>query len=236
MAFGPVHRWLTQDSLTGFVAGKRLNRIAGHAVNADRFLTHGERSCHRVGGFQEEFEKYGYGWKGESCRFPGAEEQAALLLGRSVTMKGEWLEWEKDLGYTIHHIQDALCPEHVFPFQENMFDKRFFAPHGMYALHVLIHYRWNRNWQQLVRNAPIIQISSPGDLRDKIAGAADWVRSFPCSYRRQDGQLIIDSRAGKTNWAGWKMSDEYTGRWLERVSSLTKGTILFVQQARPLDT
>lgn len=225
MALWLLHRWLTVDALTGIIPDARtLKRIARQVEMADISFRHGKYSCHRVGKYQEEFERYGLGWAGKPNRFPGAEEQAVKFFSLAAVSTGD--EREKNLGYAIHHIQDALCPEHVFPFQENRFDKRLFAPHLMYSIYVAIGYR--KHWSEIVRQAPTIGISSPEDLRIKIEEAADWVRGFPCSYVREDGFRVIDPLAGEVPWTGWRMSPGYTGGWLERASGLIKGEVLYI--------
>lgn len=228
MAVSLLHRQLTLDSLVGIGLNKKITRrIAFHVWRTDfSEYRHGSYSCHRVKTYQEEFEKYG----GRICPFPGAEAQAETfysfaLLGRDV---------ERNLGFCIHHLQDALCPEHIFPFAENTL-LRPFAPHAMYSLYALRYYVL---WSRLTKNDLIIEITKPEDLREKISAAADRIRGFPCSYLRQDGQKILDPKAGNIGLLGWTMPMSYTGLWLTEAVRLTRSLILCWKKecaARSLD-
>ena len=222
----PVHGWMTSHTLAGLKWDKNtIERVVRYIKEVDQIFGHNRGSCHRVRKYQDEFQKYG----GKICPFPGAELQAAKFLAGACDfhiVDDEDRVW-KYLGWTIHFIQDALCPEHIFPFQERLI-LFLREPHLSFMIYTLLVYG-HRDWPKLVQNAPAIEITSPNDLRRKLQEAADWVYELPCSYRRNDGQSIIDPRIGKKlPFRGWDMSDKDIGMVLERTSSLVKGAIGFV--------
>ena len=219
-----LHGKMTLETLEslGWDIGQ-INRIVKYINEVDIFFGHGKGSCHRVSKYQREFEKYG----GKVCNFPGAEWNAAEFLRKAeeARIAGDEYKTVKHLGYSIHFIQDALCPEHIFPFQEKIIFGPF-EPHLGFMIYTAWAYYRGRNWPQLMRNALPILISNPDDLCRKIEEAADWIRGFPCSYKREDGRKIIDPQAGGLSFfKSWRMSDENIGRWLERTASLTKGAV-----------
>lgn len=215
MAVGLFHRQLTRDALSGFY-GVNLKEILQRTEEVDIFFSHPKYSCHRVGMYQKEFEEYG----GRRCFFPGAEEQAASFLEKAL--RGPYDRGE-NLGKLFHFILDALCPEHIFPFQEN-FMLLFFEPHFNFSLYAAIHYR---DWSDSVKKEPITRISSPEDLRIKIIEAAEQVRGLPCSYRREDGIDVVDPRAGAVPLWGWNIPQEYVGSWVITAAGLIKGAMAF---------
>lgn len=226
-----LHGKLTLDALEPI--GWRIdqiNKIVRYINEVDVFLGHGRGSCHRVGKYQKEFEAYG----GMACHFKGGEESAAEFLEKARKAYLESNEKaSKYLGYSLHFVQDALCPEHIFSFQEKIILGPM-EPHLSFMLYSGRAY-YHRNWPELARNAAADRISGPKDLSIKLTEAADWIRnSFPCSYRRNDGVKVIDQEAGDLSFLQcWKMSDEYIGKWIEKTSSLTKGAVLFCL-ARPV--
>ncbi len=228
MAAGILHGKMTHDALGALGWDiDQIKKIVGHASGVDNSFRHGRGSCHRVGKYQGEFESYG----GRVCDFLGAERNAAEFLAKAeeARLAGDEDGVLKHLGYSVHFIQDALCPEHIFPFQENILIAPFEA-HMNFMLYVTWVYS-RRNWPNLVRNAPAILISNPDDLCREIEGAADLVWALPCSYRRIDGEKIIDPRVGKFSFLrGWKMEDEWIGKCLEKAASLAKGAAVFLNK------
>jgi len=132
------------------------------------------------------------------------------------------------LGYAIHFIQDALCPEHIFPFSERL---GLSIPHFNTEVYMTLKYRFSE-WRQLVRRAPVIQVSSPEDLRHRVKEAADWVNSLACSYIRHDGKKVKDSRTAEIPFSGWWMSNEDMGRWMEKAAGLVKGSVILVASSK----
>lgn len=220
MASGIQHRWMTSDALLGLgLTASQIGSILKAVSQVDRVYGHPRHSCHRVGKYQRQFEEFG----GKTCQFEGAESQAAEFLAQAQEswIAGNEEETMKHLGYSIHFIQDALCPEHIFPFSEHL---GLSIPHFNTEVYMTLKYRFS-DWGRVVRNAPAVQVSSPEDLRKKVEEAADWVNTLPCSYIRHDGHRI-----GKVSFSGWQMSDEDMGRWMERAAGLVKRvTLLFIK-------
>ena len=225
MAIWILHGKMTHDALSGF-DDNRIKRIIHCVQEVDVFLPHCRGTNHRPDKYQKEFEKYG----GKFCPFAGAEYQAARFLESAYrfSREGNKTKAEKSLGYSIHFIQDALCPEHIFPFSEGK-NLGPFQPHLSFSVYVALKYGHRGNWSSLVKNAPLIQIFSSEDLRIKLEEAANWIRGFSCSYVREDDREIIDEVMGKTSIWRWKMSDEDIGRWMKKASGLTMGAFLYAQ-------
>ena len=223
MASELQHRWMTSDALRGLgLTVSQIKSILKAVSQVDRAYGHPKHSGHRVGKYQQQFQEFG----GKTCKKKGAEWQAAEFLARA---QEAWAASDeeramKHLGYSLHFIQDALCPEHVFPFSERL---GLSIPHFNTEVYMTLKYRVS-NWGSFARKAPVIQVSSPEDLRQKVEEAADWVNSLPCSYIRQDEQRIRDTRTAEISFSGWRMSDEDMGRWMERSSSLVKGSVVLV--------
>jgi hypothetical protein len=226
MAATTLHGKMTRDTLQSLGWDiRQINKIARYINGVDIVFGHGHGSCHRVGKYQREFEKYG----GKVCNFPAAERNAAEFLKKAeeACLAGDKGRVIKHLGYSIHFIQDALCPEHIFPFQENIILGPF-EPHMNFMFYAAWVY-FRRDWPELMRNARPTEILNPDDLCRKLEESADWIRSFPCSFKREDGKRIIDPEGGDISFfKSWRMSDKNIGRWLERTASLTKGTIQFL--------
>lgn len=223
MAIWLVHRKLVLDSF-GTVPRETLKRIASFAEWVDvTNLRHGEgHSCHRVGKYQREFERFG----GKVCSGPGAEDQVVAFFLRAQTCSAE--ELPRVLGIILHHVLDAFCAEHIFPYRENNL-RHPLAPHLTYSIHMALLYK---QWSLRIRNAPIVSVSGPEDIRRKIVEFADCISQFPCNYLRQDGCKVRDPRlADNIPWVGWRMSDEYTGLCLEMAAGLSKGILIHLKEA-----
>jgi len=219
-----LHGAMTRDALWFDVPENDLERLAKVVQKVDRILTHPRHACHRSSKYQMEFEK----WGGARCGFSGAEGQAAKFLSRAreYHLSGDKKAAQEELGSAIHFIQDALCPEHIFPFRENPF-LGIREPHLSLSLYVGLEYCFCREWQEVVQYAPVVQVVSPNDLRNKIIEAADWVCQLPCSYLRQDGKMVEDPRVGKVSFCNWRMSDGDIERILEKIAGLVKGAVIW---------
>jgi hypothetical protein len=97
-----------------------IGEIPDYANAVDTDFPHPSKSNHRVGKYQRMYQEQ---YHGEKCDFPGAEWSASrhIALARDYYAAGNKKEAERHLGYAIHYIQDALCPPHIFPFQEGFF-------------------------------------------------------------------------------------------------------------------
>lgn len=218
MASGPQHRWMTSDALYGLgLTASQIQGILKAVGQVDRVYGHPKYSCHRVGKYQRLFEELG----GNVCDFEGAESQAAEFLAQTqkAWATGDEEEAMRCLGYSIHFVQDALCPEHIFPLSEHL---GLSIPHFNFEVYMTLKYKVSE-WGRTVRQAPVAKVSSPEDLKQKIEETADWVNGLPCSYIRQDGRRI-----GKVSFSGWRMSDHDMERWMKKAASIVKGTILLV--------
>ncbi|MDP2648116.1 MAG: hypothetical protein Q8P35_02660, partial [Candidatus Yanofskybacteria bacterium] len=92
-----------------------------------------------------------------------------------------------------------------------------------------------KNWPILVKNASLVPISNPDELKTKIEAEADHLRyNLRCSYTRQGikpyvyekqrGKLVVNILCGKPSfWKGWQMRDDDIGMWLEKTAGLIKG-------------
>jgi len=222
LAPGILHGKMTHDALFWLFNNDRIRGILKYATEVDREFAHCRHSNHRVERYQREFERYG----GRVCFFRGAEWQASEFITKAHNSYaiGNRDEADRCLGYAIHFIQDALCPEHIFPFREGF---GLGGAHLIFEAYITVGYN-SKGWSSFVSNAPVIPIFSPEDLRNAIGQAANWISNFPCSYMRQDGQRVIDPRTGKVPiLTGWSMSDKDIGIWMERASSLVKGATIF---------
>jgi hypothetical protein len=219
MAAVTFHYQVTRDSLRRIVPNGRLKKIARFSWEPDLKIGHPGFVCHRTSKYQREFEAYG----GRRCLWPGAEEIARMYLESAIAGK----DTEKNLGYCLHFIVDALCPEHIFPFREdiNLFLRE---PHMSFMLLAALKYNG-----KIVRNSPIIQISSPEDLQRKIEDAADMIRgSFSCSYLREDGEFVKNPWGGKIfPWKNWAMPKSYLNEWVRISAGLIKGTLIYWMNA-----
>lgn len=227
MASSIQHRLMTSDALRRLgLTASQIRNILKAVSQVDRVYGHPRHSCHRVGKYQRQLEEFG----GKVCDFDGAELQAAefLALAQEAWVAGKEEEAMKHLGYAIHFIQDALCPAHIFPFLEEW---GWRIPHLNTEIYMTLKYRVSK-WGQLARNALVIQISSPEDLRRKVEEAADWVNGLPCSYIRQDGQRVRDIRTAEIPLLGWRMSNEDMGGWMEKAAGLVKGAVILVAPKR----
>ncbi|MFA4999043.1 MAG: hypothetical protein WC514_03465 [Candidatus Paceibacterota bacterium] len=212
MAIGIIHGMMTRDILSGLVGKEQLKRFVKETEDVDFRLAHGHGAGHRVGKFQIEFEKYG----GKICLDPGAEYQAVRFIR------------EGNLAWAVHFILDGACPEHIFPFREDIFRLFLSEPHMNFSLYLFLRYK---RWSDQVKNASVTQVNSLEDLKEKIVETADWVYQLPCSYLREDDVKIIDPRIGKKlAFRNWEMSDDDIGKILERTSSLIKGAYNFVSK------
>lgn len=218
MASELQHRWMTSDALRGLgLAASQIESVLKAVSRVDRVYGHPKYSCHRVGKYQRLLEGLG----GNICDFEGAESQAAEFLAQAqkAWATGDEEDAMRYLGYSIHFIQDALCPEHIFPFSEHL---GLSIPHFNFEVYMTLKYKISE-WGRAVRQAPVAQVSSPEDLKQKIEKAADWVNSLPCSYIRHDGR-----RVGKVSFSGWHMSNEDMERWMKKAASIVKGATLLV--------
>jgi hypothetical protein len=196
-------------------------------------------SNHRVKLFYRIFHAYG----GKENTNPTAEDQAYDLLRKA---REEYIAGNKDkaemyLGYTIHYIQDALCPAHVFPFWENTLTDL-----GVITdFECITCVRYGPVWQSRVRNAKPIYISKPEDLRLQMVDKARWVNdNIDCSFVAQDGLSYRSTRqgvyvrisainpmsvmlAGVSYHKCWDMKDEDIGSIMEMIAGLVKGAAIY---------
>lgn len=217
MAFLLQHRKITEHALSQLVNDKKLTptqlKILLWAVmEVDLVYGHPKHSGHRLSKWQDVFEKYG----GGSCKYAGGEEQAKDFLERALK-SNDSKESLKHLGYVIHFVQDALCPEHIFPFSERRW--KILSPHVLFEGWMACKHFWDRSWKKVVRDAPVIEIESPEYLRAEMVRYADLVASEPVDYLRQDGAKIGQS---VPLW-GWRVFGPVMEWWLEKAASLTKG-------------
>ncbi|MGB9694191.1 MAG: hypothetical protein ACPLYF_05045, partial [Fervidobacterium sp.] len=221
-----LHERMTRDALEGLVeAGawkvEDIGSIPEYSNEVDQVLPHCELSCHRVTQYQRVFESYG----GDVCNLAGAEYEASyyISMARKSYVAGNMNEFQKYLGYAIHFIQDAACLPHVFPFQEGVGNAHF-----DFEEYTAREYD-NKDWKQLVKNAPLDNIMNIRDLLTKINDTANWVNATfqppRASYVRQDGVSIGDLPEG---W-DWFMTDEDLGEIMEKIASLVKGAALYAR-------
>ncbi|MEM2507377.1 MAG: right-handed parallel beta-helix repeat-containing protein [Nitrososphaeria archaeon] len=219
-----LHERMTRDAFEGLVeAGlwraEDIGNIPEHSNEVDEVLPHCKLSCHRVTQYQKVFESYG----GDICEFAGAEWEASyyISMARKSYVAGKMDEFHKYLGYAIHYIQDAACPPHVFPFQEGVGNAHF-----DFEEYTAREYD-NKNWKQLIKNAPINTITNIRDLLTKVNDTANWVNATfqppRVSYVRQDGVSIGILPEG---W-DWFMTDEDIGEIMQRIAGLVKGAALY---------
>jgi len=211
---------MARDSLVGLeLEGKEARDIIKYAKWTDIFFGHGKHCCHRVGKYQKLFEDRG----GDSCRFPGSEWTASILIAKArriYYLPGKEACGRKMLGRILHLIQD-ITTQHVLSLKEGII-----SPHALFELYLAFRYS-RSDWPLRVKNAAVEPVDGPEDLEEKMIRLADCVAGLPCSYVRQDGERIVDPRVGDISWYGWRMSDEDIGRVLEKISGLTKGAVLY---------
>jgi parallel beta-helix repeat protein len=222
-----LHGEMTRDALEGLGwTDEEIGHIPEHANAVDSICPHPSCSNHRVGEYQTKFQEYG----GQPCDFPGAEWWASAYLeeAQKSYLAGEEEEAQVYLGYAVHFIQDALCPPHVFPFQQG-----YTKAHTTFEAYTAISYGF-RDWPSMVENAKPTQISSPTDLRTKIIDAANWVHKLTCSfiahngisYKAKNGKYMVIAKAPSE---GWDMSDLAIGLVMQEAAKLVKGAAIWAR-------
>jgi len=221
------HKAMTEDTLSEFPwpAGW-IENIAEWANEVDDLLPHCAGACHRVTKYQRLFETYG----GDICNMSGAEEAAAFFIGMAYQSyhEGNIADFQRHLGFAIHFIQDAVCPPHVFPFQQGVgkahtnfeaWTNTMYSTPAKYWL-----------WRSQVLNAPAFEIEEPYDLQSKIEDAAELVFKLSCSYIAQNGAEIIDPDLGPTGLSGWIMKDADIGFSMGIAASIAKGAAIWATE------
>lgn len=220
-----LHAHMTKDALLGarsdglVLTDEEINRIAEYANEVDK--TEGGPH-HRVSNYSVVFHTYG----GTEYLGAGAESWACDWISdaRVLYVAGETSYAELCLGYAIHYIEDAVCPAHVFPFDEGIAHLDFEA------------YTWQkyayRTWPSLVANATPIQISSAEDLRKKIMDAADGVNNLACGFTAPNGRTYssvngIYTDIGMPGAFLWTMTDDNIGLVMQKAAQLVKGAAIW---------
>jgi len=241
----PLHEYMAYDALreSGWSIWD-ASQIAFNAWGGTTVFPFEEYTdyYHRVEIYQIELHEWHVAL-GEECEcaeqglYGGAEDGAYhyVQLAHLFYASGNKAEALKNLGYAVHFIQDSVCPPHVFPFSEHLTH----TAHAAFEAYTAEMYDTIFNdWKSRVQNAVEEPIESAEDLRQKVADAADEVRSkfepphVGFGYRRQDGATIGDLSGTPF---GWKMSSADIGWCMERAASLVKGAATYVRHAHNLD-
>jgi hypothetical protein len=206
-----------------------IGRIARYANEVDVPLIGEKGPHHRVTDFARVYEQY----KGKDHLVGvGGEEWAFnhTVKARYFYANNERDKAEKELGYAIHYIQDAVCPAHVFPFEDGVISAHVDFEHDTWDEYVY------RNWPGLVANATVIPILSAEDLRQKIINAAHWANeTLACTFQAPDnknyiaepGKGISPKKDPSFSHYHWSMSDNDIGLAMERAAELVKGAAIW---------
>ena len=218
-----LHHSFTEDALSGIdgYTDEIADHVANHARAVDRLSPHGKESLHRVTKYQRVYEGFG----GHSYGTPGAEECAEKHLGIARRYYGQPgnQEWQRQLGYAIHYIEDANWFPHVFPFKEGL------GPHTWAELTTQFNYD-ARDWADAAKSAPAVSIQSSAQIKDLLVKAADdTFDNHKCNYLRQDGTKIMQfgDRSALPAW-GWEMTEEDIRGTLRDTAGLVKGAAAWV--------
>ncbi len=230
-----LHEAMTRDALSGLVGLEwdedTIGNISSYADEVDWVEKHCSLFAHRVKKYQTIFHLAG----GETCYKPGAEFAAAYHIHRARKYYDEQnIEWQREFGYAIHYIQDAVCPPHVFPFREGF----LWAPHTDFEIRTYFQYVFGEsNWPSRVRNACPTPVTGLGDLYREVRAAADQVwHNLPCWYVKPNGQESpYPDFGGRPTLAGegWEMAIEDIGYCMELAAALVKGAAFWVAGVEP---
>jgi len=203
------HGEMTTDALSGLGWNTlEIGLIPNYSYEVDIWETHCKKFSHRVKKYQNIFQENG----GKKCGKPGGEVAALehIKSAHGFYLDNKKEEGDKELGYAIHYIQDAVCPPHVFPFSKGQ--------EMDFEVYVAEKYLLYSDWRsKVITPVPSTPIYSPEDLFAKVIRAANDVNDLPSTYSEDY----------------WYMGDEFIGVSMEKGASLVQGAVLWATSSIP---
>jgi predicted nucleic acid-binding Zn ribbon protein len=154
-------------------------------------------------------------------------------------------DWQLFLGKATHYIEDALCPAHVFDFQQGecvICLPPHLEAHTDFEYYTHDAYHQNPDYKSSVTSAQSQSFICLDDLRQILQQCQDKVRNMPCKYwdNSDPPKYIINPTPfpgfncanGASPHSGamddWEMCDSDIEECLRMASSLVKGATIYV--------